>query len=56
VLTLIYDKTTPISVYSMNLTGGDLLFLGLGAIIYTILLFVVEALKNKQSLNTALSG
>ncbi len=44
------------STYDMNLTGGDLLMLGVGAVLYPILIFVVEALKNKQGLNTALSG
>jgi len=56
ILTLVYDKTVPISAYSLNLTGGDILFLAIGAVLYTVLLFVVEALKNKQGLNAALSG
>jgi len=42
--------------YDMDLTGGDLLFLAIGGLLYPILIFVVEALKNKQGLNTALSG
>ena len=53
--TLIADESTPLSPYSLTLTGGDILFMGVTAIIYTILIFVVEHLKNKQSLNNAFS-
>jgi len=55
VFTMIYDRTSQMSAYDVLLTGGDLLFLAISAIVYFILIFVVESLKNKQGLNSALS-
>ena len=55
VYTMAYDRTTQMSAYDLNLTGGDLLLMGISAIVYTALIFVVESLKNKQGLNSALS-
>jgi len=55
VYTMVYDRTTQMSAYDLNLTGGDLLLMGISAIVYTALIFVVESLKNKQGLNSALS-
>ena len=55
VYTLISDESVPLSPYSLTSTGGDILFLGVTAILYTILIFVVEHLKNKKGLNNAFS-
>jgi len=55
IYTIASDRSTPLSAYNLIMTGGDILFLGLGAIFYTIMIFVVESLKNKQGLNTAFS-
>jgi len=55
VYSLISGGSAPKSSLDMTLTGGDVLFLAIGAVVYPILISIVEALKNKQSLNNALS-
>jgi len=53
---LLFKNETPVKTFDMNSTGGDLLFLAISAIAYPVLIGIVEALKNKQGLNAALSG
>jgi len=56
VLTLAYERSTPFSVYDLSMTGGDLLSLAGGAVVFTIMLFLIESLKNVRFFNTAFSG
>ena len=55
VYTLMYEEPKPIPAMDMDLAGGDILFMVFSSIIYTILIFVVEILKNKQGLKSFFS-
>ena len=48
-------KSNLIPAMDVGLAGGDVIFLILSAVVYTVLIFVVENLKNRKSLGSIFS-
>jgi len=49
------DIPSRLNVFDIRLIGGDILYLWTFGVIYTLLIFLVEKLKNKQSITKILS-
>ena len=52
---LVEETYTRLSVYNLNLTGGDLLYLVLFGAIFFVFVFLVEYLRTNQGISSMLT-